>query len=131
MTEAEARARISLFLNPGTEPILTSAEVDILVAFSRRLDVNGVMPGDDAWVETYDVNYAVAQGWLVKAGRLADRYLFMDAGTMYSRQQYYDHCMKQHQKFLMRAGVQSVRLVPDERLNIDFIPNNAYAPYYG
>lgn len=131
MTEAEARARITLFLNPGTEPVLAAAEVDILVDIARKVDVNGVQPGDAAWTETYDVNYAVAQGWLVKAGRLADRYLFMDAGTMYSRQQYYDHCMKQHQKFLMKSGIQAQRLVPDQRLTIDLVPNNAYAPYYG
>lgn len=131
VTEAEARARITLFLNPGTEPVLAAAEVEILIDMARRVDVNGVEPGDASWEETYDVNYAVAQGWLVKAGRLADRYLFMDAGTMYSRQQYYDHCMKQHQKFLMRCGIQGVRLVPDERLSIFNIPNNAYAPYYG
>jgi hypothetical protein len=131
VTEAEARARITLFLNPGTEPVITSAEVDILVDIARKVDVNGVMPGDAAWVETYNVNLAVAQGWLVKAGRLADRYLFMDAGTMYSRQQYYDHCMKQYQKFSMRAGIQGLPLVPDQRLNVNLIPNNAYAPYYG
>jgi hypothetical protein len=76
------------------------------------------------------VNYAIAQGWLVKAGRLPDRYLFMDAGKMYSRNQYYEHCLELHKKFLMKSGIRAQPLVPDERLATSLIENNAYAPYY-
>lgn len=131
MTEAEARARIELFLDVGTEPIIYAAEIDILVDMARRVDKSGVRPGDDAWEETYDVNYSVAQGWLVKASRLSNRYLFMDAGKMYSRNQYYEHCLELHRKFLMKSsGIQAVPLVPDDRLNIGLIESNAYAPYY-
>lgn len=131
MTEAEARARIELYLDVNSDPIIYAGEVDVLVDISRRVDKNGLWPSDADWVGTYDVNYAVAQGWLVKAGRLAPRYLFMDAGKMFSRNQYYDHCLQLHRKFLMRSGVQAVPLVPDERLTLDMIENNAYAPYYG
>jgi hypothetical protein len=130
VTEAEARARIELFLDPQTEPIIYAAELDILLDISRRVDRSGVRPSDTGWEETYDVNYAVAQGWLVKSTRLAPRYLFMDAGKMYSRNQFYDHCVALHKKFLMRCGIQAVPLVPDERLTTSLIENNAYAPYY-
>lgn len=130
MTEAEARARIELFLNPTEEPQIYAAELDVLLDIARRVDRSGVRPSDTAWEETYDVNYAIAQGWLVKAGRLAPRYLFMDAGKMYSRNQFYEHCIELHKKFLMRSGIQAVPLVPDERLATSLIENNAYAPYY-
>jgi hypothetical protein len=131
VTEAEARARIELFLDTESEPILYAAELDVLVEMSRRVDRFGIYPDAVNWEETYDVNYAVSQGWLVKAGRLAPRYLFMDAGKMFSRQQFYDHCMQQAKKFAMRSGIKAIRLAPDERLTIDSIPNNAYAPFYG
>lgn len=130
MTEAEARARIELFLSPEVEPVIYAAELDVLLDIARRVDRNGVRPSDDGWTETYDVNYAVAQGWLVKSTRLAPRYLFMDAGKMYSRNQFYEHCLELHKKFLMRCGIQAVPLVPDERLTTSLIENNAYAPYY-
>jgi hypothetical protein len=131
MTEAEARARIVIFLNPETEPKLTTGEIDLLVDISKKVDINGVLPTDTSWTPTYNTNYAIAQGWLIKAGRLADRYLFMDQGKMFSRQQFFDHCMLLHRKFLMRAGIQGLRLVRDDRLNNALVENNAVAPFYG
>lgn len=130
MTEAEARARIGIYLDPETEPKLGTAELDLLLEMSQRVDVNGVAPGLTSWTPTYNIAYAVAQGWLIKASRLANRYLFMDQGKMFSRQQYFDHCMKMHSKFLMRAGIQGMRLAPDKRLPLDVVENNAIAPYY-
>lgn len=130
MTEADARARIVLFLNPEVEPIIYAAELDILLDIARVVDRSGVRPSDSGWEETYNVNYAIAQGWLIKAGRLPDRYLFMDAGKMYSRNQYYEHCLELHKKFLMKSGIRAQPLVPDERLTTSLIENNAYAPYY-
>lgn len=131
MIEAEARARIVLFLDPETEPKLGAAELDLLLDIAKRVDENGVEPDLTGWTPTYDVNYAVAQGWLLKASRLAPRYLFMDQGKMFSRQQYFDHCMKLHRKFLMRAGIKAMKLVADDRLALDMVENNAIAPYYG
>ncbi len=128
MTEAEARARIVLYLDPSVEPVIAAGEIDVLLDMSRRVDVSGVRPGDTNWEPTFDINYAVAQGWLVKASRLTERYLFMDAGKMFSRNQYYEHCMEMHKKFAMRAGVQAVPLVPSQQLLL--VENNAVAPYY-
>lgn len=128
MTEAEARARIVLFLDPSTEPVIAAGEIDVLVDMARRVDKNTVRPGDDGWTPTFDINYAVAQGWLVKASRVTERYLFMDAGKMFSRNQYYEHCMEMHRKFAMKAGVQAVPLVTADQLLL--VENNAVAPYY-
>lgn len=62
------------------------------------------------WTETYDANYVIAQCWLLKAGRVAERYNFMVAGKMFSRQQYYDHCMKQYRVFAGKAQLKAARL---------------------
>lgn len=99
-----------MFANTTEEPALDSEELDILLSMARRVDLNTVLPGDESWTPTWDLNYAIAQAWLVKAGRLSSRYLFMTGGKMLSRQQYYDHCMKMYHKFANKSGIKSVRL---------------------
>lgn len=117
MTEAEARARILTFVAASDEPVLASADVEVLLDMARRVDENNLAPGDTGWVETWDVNYAVAQGWLIKAGRLAGAYLFMSGGKMLARQQMYDHCIKQYRMYAMKAGISAVRLGPGDEMN--------------
>jgi len=126
MTEAEARARIVLYLNPEIEPIIASGELDLLLDIAKMVDKNGVKPGQTNWTETYDWSYAVSQGWLIKATRLADRYLFMSGGKMLSRNQFYEHCIALHGKFANKARFKALRLTPDPRLNLAMVPiNNA------
>lgn len=124
MTEAELRGRIQMFCDAGTDPILSSADLEVLVSLSRRLDKYGVQPGDTSWEETYDWNYAVAQGWLVKAGRLADHYLFMTGGKMLSRNQFYEHCMELHKKYMSRANLAALRLVADQSIALSQVESN-------
>ena len=103
-----------LFADGDTKPALAPADLDTLVAMARRVDVAGVEPGDTVnWDESYDLNYAIAQAWLVKAGRLAGHYNFMVQGKMFSRQQFYDHCIKQHKLFINKAGIKAIRLAGD------------------
>lgn len=124
MTEAEARARIVLFADANSDPCIASEELDIFVSMARRMDENGVEPSDtENWTPTWDINYAVAQCWLLKAGRLAGFYMFMAGGKMFSRQQFYDHCMKMHYKFLMKSPLKAQRLGRDEDLLAN-VPTN-------
>lgn len=66
--------------------------------------------GGRDWTETYDANYCIAQAWLMKAGRVASYYNFMVAGKMFSRQQFYDHCMKQYRMYAGKARLKAMRL---------------------
>lgn len=66
--------------------------------------------GKMSWEETYDANYCIAQAWLLKAGRIAKNYNFMVAGKMFSRQQFYDHCMKQYKAYANKSRLKAVRL---------------------
>lgn len=118
MTEAEVRARITSFGQVELEPVLGAAEVDMLVDMAKRVDIYHVWPGDASWTPTYDVWYAVAQAWLLKAGRLSTAYLFMSGGKMLSRNQMYDHCMKLYQKYMNKSPLKAMRLVPDWRRDV-------------
>lgn len=125
MTAAEARDRLIAFADANSEPVLTSSDLDLLIVLAKRVDKFGILPGDTSWEETYDVNYAVAQGWLIKAGRLAPRYNFMSGGKMLSRQQFYDHAMKMYHKFAMKSPIKSVRLPVHGYLALDLpVPSN-------
>jgi len=129
VTEAELKGRIQIFCAGDAEPALGSSDYEVLISMATRVDQFGVQPGDASWEETYDWNYAVAQGWLIKAGRLADRYLFMTGGKMLSRHQFYDHCMAMYRRYMSRANLSALRLVPDRRLDLSVIPNNVDAGY--
>ena len=124
MTEAEARARIVLLACANDDPCVASEEIDIFLSMAKRLDENGVEPNDtENWTPTWDVNYAVAQIWLLKAGRLAGFYMFMSGGKMFSRQQFYDHCMRQYRIYLSKSPLKAFRLGRDEQV-LSNIPNN-------
>jgi hypothetical protein len=90
------------------------------------MDRYGVEPSETSWAETWDCNYAAAQGWLLKAGRLASRYLFMSGGKMFSRQQFYDHCMDQYKTYLKKAPITAHRLSPGQTalITLGQVPNN-------
>jgi len=89
-----------------TEPTWPTASGTSVVQDGVTYTEQGIM----RWEETYDANYCIAQAWLMKAGRIASYYNFMVAGKMFSRQQFYDHCMKQYRQYAMKAQLKSIRL---------------------
>lgn len=129
MNEASTRARLTVFADLNTEPVLGEADIQVVLDMSRRLDINGVRPGNSGWEETFDANYAIAQCWLIKSTRLAPRYLFMSGGKMFSRNQFYEHCMELYHKFLAKAKVSAIRLASESGTRLEDIPNNWNSPY--
>lgn len=73
-------------------------------------EVTWTCSGRAPWNPIYDVNYAIAQGWLLKSGRLVGHYNFMTGGRMFSREQFYNHCMDQYKRFSAKAGIKAIRL---------------------
>jgi hypothetical protein len=115
MTEAEVRGRIVSFGQCEVDPTLSAGEIDMLVDMAKRVDVYHIWPSDASWNPTWDVNFAIAQAWLLKAGRLSGAYLYMSGGKMLSRNQMYDHCLKQYRIFANKAHLKALRLAPDYR----------------
>lgn len=62
------------------------------------------------WNPTYDLNYAIAQGWLLKSTRLVGHYNFMANGKMLSREQFYEHCMSMYKRFANKSGIKGIRM---------------------
>ena len=129
MNEASTRARLSVFGDLNTEPVLGEADIQVILDMSRRLDINGARPDTDGWAETFDANYAVAQVWLIKSTRLANRYLFMAGGKMFSRNMFYEHCMELHRKFMGKANLAAIRLASEAGHRLEDVPNNWNSAY--
>ena len=60
--------------SPASTPAIDYAELDDIISRSAVVDADGHTPGSDDWVETYDVNAAIAQVWEAKAAAVANRF---------------------------------------------------------
>lgn len=94
ITAADARARLERMLQWQEQPALSVAEVDDLFEMAKVPDEDGNDPDSVAWVPTFSLNPAAAEGWSWKAGKVAS--LFdADAGDAAAkRSQVFDMCMK-------------------------------------
>lgn len=114
MTEAELKTRIMIYSVGDCEPKITSEDLDMIVNQVKMVDKYGVLPTEATWENTYNVNLGISLAWQLKAGRTADRYLFMTGGKMFSRNQYYDHCLKQAKYFASKGRMLAERLGPEQ-----------------
>ena len=99
MTQIEAIAYITLHLDPTGFAPLTDAELLALITWSKRTDKYGVAPSEDDWIPTYALNAAIAQGWRIKASRLAGKYDMSEDGLKVNRSQMLEHCLKMAKEY--------------------------------
>lgn len=106
MDHTEALSFVRLRLQPDVEPTLDTAEVESLLELAATCDANGVQPGGDGWVPTYSVvgcYRAIAEGYLVKHGRVAHYYDFTTDGQTFRRDQMLDHIEHQRRKWARKV----------------------------
>lgn len=72
------------------EPTLTEPELEDILATAALEDAAGLAPLNEEWSPTYDLNAAVARGWLIKAARSAATVDEPTAGTVTSK--IFDNC---------------------------------------
>lgn len=76
-----------------TEPALTEDELDELLAAAALEDKDGRAPLVEEWTPTYDINSAVATGWLIKAGR-ASSTTETEPESFYVTSKVFDNCCR-------------------------------------
>lgn len=96
------------------EPVWPLVVGQNIASGTATFQCTGVAP----WSPTYDLYYAVAQGWLLKSSRLAGHYNFMTGGKMLSREQFYEHCMAQYKLYSSKSGIKAIRLGQHEQLGM-------------
>jgi hypothetical protein len=119
MTADEAYAQIELLTQATTEPVLTNAELNLLVKKAKRKDSSNRVPTDSLWTPTWNIAMAVALGWETKAMKVATGYDIQSADQKLSRSQMFAQLMKVAQMWRKRGG-ESVRLKGDLAQNILF-----------
>lgn len=94
---------LTIYLQPAQEPTLEAAELAALEALAARPDSQGRLPTAEDWTPTYDYAWAVAEGWKIKAAKVAGNYAFSDEGQSFQRDQVYQHCIQQEQAWRARC----------------------------
>ncbi len=114
MDPTVARNRLQRMVAYDSRPSLTTAEVDDLVIIAKVADSEGRAITDAAWVPTYDLNKAAAEGWRWKAGKVAAKFRVQGGGQALARDQVHRHCMRMIEVYenkaeVSGAGVQNIR----------------------
>jgi hypothetical protein len=105
MSAADAVAAVERMAATALDPVLTTEEVEAIVAAAKRADADGREIIDDAWAETYDVRWAAAEAWLAKAGKAAGRADLARGGSSIKRSSVHEACLRMAR--LYRRGVSS------------------------
>lgn len=82
-----------------SRPVLSPPAVDALLTAYQTQDADGRPPTDAAWVGTYDLNAAAAEGWRMKAGKVAGDFNFSADGGSYSKADVLAHCLEMESKY--------------------------------
>lgn len=107
MTEAEARTSLEWKVAYDVEPVLAVEVIDTLLALSKRPDAEGLLPSEEGWGPTWDLDAAAAAGWEIKAGR-AVAFDFGEDGQRFNRSQVHDQCVRMARFY--RRGTASTRV---------------------
>jgi hypothetical protein len=101
---AEQIARLrGMIAEPTTTPYSDEA-LAARIEDTPKHDQDGVLPDEEGWVETYDLNRTASQIWTEKAAALAGAYDVNADGASYSRNQKYANAVKLAGLFASRAA---------------------------
>lgn len=95
MLLATAQARIRLFCQAASEPMLSDADVDALLSAFAEVDAAGLAPDAVGWTGTWDLRACYHHGWLIKAGKVAADVDYDVDGAKYTQSQMAELCLKQ------------------------------------
>lgn len=82
-----------------SRPTLDATTVGALLDAYPMRDTDGRAPTDDGWVGTWDLNAAAAEGWRMKAGKVAGDFNFSADGASYSKADVLAHCLEMESKY--------------------------------
>lgn len=93
MDEATAYDRLSAMVAKDSVPTLDDIQVSELLLMARRPDSDGLLPSDENWTGTYDLNAAASEGWRWKAAKVAGNFGFSSDGQTFNREQVHRACL--------------------------------------
>ena len=99
-----AKEKLEKMTAAATEPLLSEAELDELLAGAGKADAAGLIPGSEDWVPTYDLNKAAANGWLIKAGRASALVEADPPGSGIYTSKVFENCMAMARVYKARSN---------------------------
>lgn len=82
-----------------SRPVLAAASVEALLDAYPMPDADGRAPTDAGWVGTWDLNAAAAEGWRMKAGKVAGDFNFSADNASYSKADVLAHCLEMQTRY--------------------------------
>jgi hypothetical protein len=82
-----------------SRPVLSPEAVGALLDSYAAEDATGRRPTDSLWEGTWDLNAAAAEGWRMKAGKVAGDFNFSADGASYSKADVLAHCLEMETKY--------------------------------
>ncbi len=95
MSLDEALQELVLLADAYSAPRLTDPELLAIVARSARVDASGRGILEEGWSPTYDLTWAAARAWQIKAGKAAGKVDVADSGVTLKRSDIQAHCRRQ------------------------------------
>lgn len=96
------------------EPTLSDEEIDSLLTIYSVADADGYEPGDEDWVETYNLRAAAAEGWRWKAARSSELQSTDLDGDRMSSNQIFEHCQRMIKTYSRATASPSVGPAAEE-----------------
>lgn len=87
VSTASALAYITANVAANVSPTLDGEDLSQLLELAKRVDSEGRDPSDTEWEATWDLSYAILEGWRRKLGKATGMHNFSDGGVTLSRQQ--------------------------------------------
>lgn len=113
MLKEVAIARLQRMVAYDVDPQLAALDLEYLLNQARRVDDNGRVYTDPDWVATYNLNFAAARGWELKAAKCSNRFNFSSDVNSFQRKQTFDNCIKMAETYNKRGGNTTMELSAD------------------
>jgi hypothetical protein len=108
MDRATAEARLKRMIAWNITPVIPQTTIDDLLDQAKRPDLNGLIPSDPGWVDTYDLNFAAWKGWEEKTSLAAGAYNVATMGKTFGREALFGHCEAQAKNYRRKVGIASI-----------------------
>ena len=102
LTVKQQRARLARMVSADTNPVLENDDLDLLLAMHATVDSAGLLPSDVNWTPTYHMMKAAYEGWLWKAGRVADLSSVRTGDMTFEDGMIFEHCTNMAERYRRR-----------------------------
>lgn len=87
----------------ASRPVLSTETLNRVLDQWATPDTEGRPASDSAWVGSWDLNAAAAEGWRLKAAAVAGDFNFSADGASYSKADVLAHCLEMETKYASRS----------------------------